>query len=122
LFAPALLKASWNLDIDRLLADSGYDAEPNHRMAREGLGIRSTVIAVNRRGSRKWPRQPYRRQMVRRFHRRKYGNRWHAESVFSRFKRRLGSALRGRTDESRNRESHYKVLTHNLMILAGSSA
>lgn len=34
LFEPALLRASWNLDIDRLLADSGYDAEANHVMAR----------------------------------------------------------------------------------------
>jgi transposase len=121
LFAPAMLKASWNLEIDRLLADSGYDAEPNHRMARQGLGIRSTVIALNRRGSRKWPKQPYRRQMIRRFHRRKYGQRWQAESVFSRLKRRLGSSLRGHSDKSRDRETHLKVLTHNLMILAGSS-
>jgi transposase len=122
LFAPALLSASWHMDIDRLLADSGYDAEANHRMAREGLGIRSTVIALNRRGTRKWPKQHYRRQMIRRFHRRKYGQRWQAESVFSRLKRRLGSALRGLSDESRERETHMKVLTHNLMILAGSAA
>jgi len=122
LFTPAMLAASWNLDVDRLLADGGYDAEPNHRTAREGLGVRSTVIALNRRGARKWPKQPYRRQMARRFHRRKYGQRWQAESVFSRLKRRLGAALRGRSDASRNREMHVKVLTHNLMILAGSTA
>jgi transposase len=117
-----MLQASWNMEIDRLLADSGYDAEPNHRMAREHLGVRSTVIAINRRRTRKWPRQHYRRQMKRRFHRRKYGQRWQAESVFSRIKRRLGSALRGRSDESRNRETRLKVLTHNFMILAGSTA
>jgi hypothetical protein len=29
LFEPALLRASWNLEIDRLLADAGYDSEPN---------------------------------------------------------------------------------------------
>jgi len=121
LFAPAMLRANWNLDIDRLLADSGYDAEANHHMAREHLGIRSTVIALNRRGSRKWPKQRYRRQMIRRFHRRKFGQRWQVESVISRLKRRLGSALRGRNDESRQRESHLKVLTHNFMILAGST-
>jgi len=118
LFAPAVLAASWNLEIDRLLADSAYDAEPNHVTAREHLGVRSTVIAVNRRRTRKWPRQRYRRQMRRRFHRRKYGQRWQAESVFSRIKRRLGSALRGRSDASRQREAHVRVLTHNLMILA----
>ena len=123
LFEPAVLRATWNLDIDRLLADSGYDSERNHRTAREGLGVRSTVIALNpRRWARRWPKQPYRRQMRRRFHRRKYGQRWQAESVISRLKRRLGSALRGHSDDSRARETHLKVFTHNLMILAGSSS
>lgn len=127
-FEPALLKAGWNLEIDRLLADPGYDSEPNHRTAREGLGIRSTVIALNRRGRRRatgrrrrLPAGKYRRQMARRFHRRKYGQRWQVESVISRIKRRLGAALRGRSDEARQRESDLRVFTHNLMILAGAS-
>lgn len=130
-----MLKASWNLEIDRLLADSGYDSEPNHRMAREGLGIRSTVIYLNRRGRRpasqrkysgrrrgrpRMPKGRYRRQMAKRFHRRKYGQRWQVESVISRVKRRLGSALHGRSDTARERESDLRVLTHNLMILAGA--
>jgi len=122
LLEPALVEASWHLDIDRLLGDSGFDSEPNHRLARQGLGIRSTVIKLNPRGSRRWPKTFYRRQMKRRFHRQKYAQRAQAESVFSRLKRRLGSALRGRTDASRQRESHMKVFTHNLMILAGSSS
>lgn len=121
LFEPAVLQASWNLDIDCLLADGGYDSESNHRLAREGVSIRSTVIRLNRRGKRSWPRQRYRRQMARRFPRRRYGQRWQAESVISRLKRRLGSALRARSDEARGRESNVKVFTHNLMILAGSS-
>jgi len=121
-FESAMLRASWNLEIDRLLADSGYDSEADHRMAREHLGIRSTVIKLNpRRWGRRTPKTRYRRQMRRRFHRRKYGQRWQAESVISRLKRRLGAGLRGRSDESRGRESHLKVFTHNLMILAGSS-
>jgi hypothetical protein len=129
LLGPALVRAAWHLDVDRLLADGGYDSEANHRLAREGLGIRSTVINLNRRGKgvgrrpspRKWARTRYRRQMYRRFHRRKYRQRWQAESVISRLKRRLGSALRGRSDEARARESDLRVFTHNLMILAGSS-
>ena len=56
--------------------------------AREDLGVRSTVIPLNRRRQgRRWPKTPYRRQMVRRFrkkprgarHRRVYGQRWQAE-------------------------------------------
>jgi hypothetical protein len=122
LFEPAVLRASWNLEIDRLLGDSGFDSEPNHTTARQGLGIRSTVIKLNPRNrGRRWPKARYRRQMRRRFHRRKYGQRWQAESVISRLKRRLGAALRGRSDESRQRESDLRVFTHNLMILAGSS-
>jgi hypothetical protein len=121
LLRPALLDAAWNLQIDRLLADSGYDSEPNHVLARQHLGVRSTVIKLNPRNrGRRWPKARYRRQMKRRFHCRKYGQRWQAESVISRMKRRLGSALRGRSPAARQRESHLKVLTHNLMILAGS--
>jgi hypothetical protein len=129
LFEPALVDAAWQLDIDRLLADGGYDSEANHRIARRGLGIRSTVINLNRRGKgagrkpspRKWAATRYRRQMYRRFHCRKYRQRWQAESVISRLKRRLGSALRSRGDPARERESDLRVFTHNLMILAGSS-
>jgi hypothetical protein len=130
LFEPAMLRASWNLEIDRVLADAGYDSEPNHRLARQGLGIRSSVIKLNRRGRfraktggrrRLPPKGTYRRQMAKRFHRRKYGQRWQAESVISRIKRRLGAALRGRSDAARQRESDLRIWTHDLMILAGSS-
>jgi hypothetical protein len=129
LFEPALVRAAWNLDTDRLLADAGYDSEPNHDLARRGLGIRSTVIPLNRRGRfstltggrRRLPVGRYRRQMARNFHRRIYVQRWQVESVISRIKRRLGSALRGRSDPARGRESDLRVFTHNLMILAGSS-
>lgn len=128
LFEPAMLRACWNLDIDRLLADSGYDSEPNHRMAREHLGIRSTVISLNRCGRRRHklgrrplPKGRYRRQMACHFQRRKYGQRWQVESIISRIKRRLGAVLRGRSDAARQRESDLRVWTHNLMILAGST-
>jgi hypothetical protein len=114
---------------DRLLADAAYDAEDNHAAARDVFAVRSTVIPLNRRGhGRRWPRTKYRRQMVRRFrqkpkgsrHRRVYGQRWQAESVFSRNKRLLGAALRGCSDESRERECLLRVLTHNLMLLAAT--
>jgi DDE family transposase len=113
---------------DRLLADAAYDAEAHHETARF-FGIRSAVISLNRRGAgRRWPRTKYRRQMVRRFrkkprgsrHRRVYGQRWQAESVFSRNKRLLGAALRGCSDEARERECLLRVLTHNLMLLAAA--
>lgn len=118
-FGPVTRQAARHLGtIDRLLGDAGYDAEHNHRLARERLKIRNTVIALNRRGTgRKWPKTRYRRQMKRCFHRRKYRQRWQIESVNSRIKRRLGSALSGRSNKSRRTESLLRALTHNLTIL-----
>jgi transposase len=123
--AQASLRVAW----DRVLADAAFDSEDNHRRCREVLGVRSTVIPLNRRNrGRKWPRTRYRRQMVRRFrkrprgsrHKRVYGQRWQAESAFSRHKRLLGAALRGKSDASRERECYLRVLTHDLMLLAAT--
>jgi hypothetical protein len=126
---PAMAQASLAVTWDRMLADAAFDAEEHHRYCREELGVRSTVIPLNRRGQgRKRPKSRYRRQMVRRFrkkprrsrYRRVYGQRWQAESAFSRHKRRLGSSLGGRSDVSRERECRLRVLTHDLMLLAAT--
>jgi hypothetical protein len=118
-FTPAMREASSRLRFDRLLADSGYDGEHNHVLAREELGVRSTVIKLNPRNTgRRWPKTKYRRQMKRRFHKRKYGQRWQAESAISRNKRRLGSALRSRTGVAQENEMHLRVFTHDVMVLA----
>ena len=124
-----MAQASLAVGYDRVLADAAFDSEASHRYCREELGVRSTVIPLNRRGrGRKWPRTRYRRQMVKRFrkrprgsrYRRVYGQRWQAESAFSRHKRLLDSALRGRSDAARERECYLRVLTHNLMLLAAA--
>jgi Transposase DDE domain len=121
----ASLAVTW----DRLLAGAAFDSEENHRLCREDLGVRSTVIPLNRRNrGRKWPKARYRRQMRRRFrkkprgsrYKRVYGQRWQAERAFSRHKRLLDSALRGRSDESRERECYLRVLTQSLMLLAAT--
>jgi hypothetical protein len=128
-FRPAMAQASLVVTWDRVSADAAFDAEEHHRYARKDLGVRSCVIPLNRRGQgRKWPKTKFRRQMVKRFrkkprgsrHKRVYGQRWQAESAFSRHKRRLGSSLGGRSDASRERECHLRVLTHNLMLLAAT--
>jgi Transposase DDE domain len=127
LFTDVIDEAARHARWDRVLADAAHDAEHNHRLCREGWRIRSTVIPLNRRGhGRKWPKTRYRRQMVKRFrkkrrgarHRRVYGQRWQVESAISRHKRLLGSALRSRSDGARERECYLRVLTHNLMLLA----
>lgn len=128
-FRPAAKAAAGHGPIDTLLADGAFDAEHNHAYAREHLGIRATVIPLNRRNSgRKWPKTRYRRQMVRRFrkkprgsrHRRVFGQRWQIESVFSRNKRLMGVALRARRWPNQKREVLMRVLTHNLMLLAAA--
>ena len=121
-FPDAIRQAATHLHPDRVLGDKGYDGEHNHRLCREELGIRSTIIPINKRNrGRKWPKTKYRRQMRRRFFKRKYGQRWQVESVFSRHKRRLGSALTTRSETTRRNEILFRVLTHNLMILRRTS-
>lgn len=119
--APAMQQAAALLPVDLVLADAGYDGEHNHRLCRlcrEVLGVRETVIKLNRRrGGRRWPTAPYRRAMRRRFPTALSHQRWHAERVFSRHKRRLGAALTARRPESQQREIILRVLTHNLMLL-----
>jgi len=118
LLAPVLRGACRRLNIDRLLADAGYDAESNHVYARTQLGIRSTVICLNRRGGRRWAKTKYRRQMYRRFPKLKYRQRAQIESTIARFKRRLTSSLRGRSRPTQATEVHLRVLTHDLLLLA----
>ena len=108
--------------IDTALGDAGYDAEHNHRLCREDLDVRQTVIPLNRRNTgRRWPKSPYRRAVRHRFPKATYNQRWHAESGFSQHKRRLGSALTARGDAAQRRELVLRVLTHNLMLVAAAS-
>lgn len=114
----AVGQAVENLAIDRLLADAGYDAEANHKLCREELGIASTVIPVNDRHRKTGQTTGrYRRQMKKGFPKHEFGQRWQVESVVSRMKRRLGNALRARDEQARAAESLFRVLTYNLMIL-----
>jgi hypothetical protein len=111
-----------------VLADAAFDSESHHEYARKELGIRSSVIPINSRGYTVEPSGKYRHQMVRRFgpkpegsrSKRVFGQRWQAESAFSRHKRRLGSVLGGKSDESRERECRLRVLTHDIMLLAAT--
>src|SRR5262245_11821039 len=128
-FTPAVRAAARRCRLDTLLGDAGYDAEHNHALGRQRLGIRATVIPLNRRNTgRKWPKTRYRRQMVRRFrrkprgarHRRVHGQRCELESGFSLSKRRLGSALRARLWVNQKREVILRVVTHNLLLLAAA--
>jgi transposase len=122
---PAVRDAAGRHPIDTVLADAGYDSEANHTAPRQ-FGVRATVIALNWRGSRTWPKTRFRRQMVGRFRKkpagsrskRVYGQRWQVESGFSRNKRLLGSAVRATTWVNQKKELLLRVIVHNLMLLA----
>jgi transposase len=121
-FVPAVTQAVANHPIRRLLGDKAYDAEHFHRLCREALGIRSTVFPARPvpHGKRRWPLTKYRRQMRRKHNRRGYGQRWQAESAFSRHKRLLGAALRARLWATQQWELLLRALTHNIMLLAAA--
>jgi hypothetical protein len=115
---PVVAQAAALLRLHTVVADAGFDGEANHVFCRETLRLPRTLIRLNkRRTRRRWPRTRYRRAMRRRFAWRVYHRRQQAESVFSRDKRRLGSALTARLPQHQDEEQILRVLTHNLMIL-----
>jgi hypothetical protein len=117
-FAPALRQATALVTLSTVLADAGHDAEHNHRLCCDELGIERSIIALNPRNTgRRWPKTPDRRTLHKHFPQALYHQRWHIESGFSQHKRRLGSALRARGHQAQQRELILRVLTHNLMIL-----
>jgi hypothetical protein len=123
-----LLSGAWRRAPNRrftVVADGGYDAQHNHDLARHGLGLRSIIPATIGRTPasddriRTRCRRRMRRLLATRQSRRRcgYTQRWQSETVNSMMKRNLGSALRGKSCPSRERDLRLKVLTHNLMIL-----
>jgi hypothetical protein len=120
LFAEAVGEAYKQVQFKRILADGGYDSEANHRLSREVFGM-ETMIKLNYRGFDIEPKGEQRRKTKEKFDKKIYNNRWQIESVFSRNKRLLGSALRNRSEASRERECLLRALTHNLMILRRAS-
>jgi hypothetical protein len=126
-FEPLLFQA-WRRVPNRrftVVADGGYDAEHNHILARQDMGLRSIMPATigrtpasDARIRKRWRRQMRRLLRTKRSRRRcGYTQRWQVETVNSMMKRNLGSALRGKTNRSRRRDLMLKVLVHDLMIL-----
>jgi hypothetical protein len=117
-FGRALSQAVGRARIATLLADADFDAEWVHRVVRSH-GIRTIIPPERGRPTDKPPTGRWRRVMKRRLrrYRSKYGQRWQAETVNSMIKRRIGSALRARREESQHREIILRSITHNVMIV-----
>lgn len=118
-FPAATRQAARLARVGRVLGDAAYDAEHNHALCRDRLGIPESVFRLNPRNTgRRWPQTPYRRAMKRGFPKATYNQRWQAESAISRHKRLLAPFLRSRSRPAQKVESQLRVLTHNLMLLA----
>lgn len=125
-FEPVLFDAWSRVPQRRLTAvlDAGYDSETAHVLARGDMGVRS-IIPPNIGRPRKdggapggrW-RRAMKRLLATKASRRRcgYSQRWQSETVNSMMKRNLGSALTGKTAESRQRDLRLKTITHDLMV------
>ena len=121
-FVPLIKSARERAPLAVALADAGFDSEPNHRYAREALGVRTLIPATSGRPGAKPPTGKYRRLMRRHFRNPKrkapYGQRWQCETVNSMIKRNLGAACRAKTATGRKKDLRLRAITHNLMIIA----
>lgn len=116
-FPPVVSDAAQRFDMDTLFADAGYDSEGFHALGRLELGIRQTVFPINPRRVPRRPKTRYRRLMYDRFPKRRFGQRWQVESVFSQLKRLLEAHLRSHSEAGRFAELYIRILTFNMMIL-----
>lgn len=121
-FAPLLRAACRRARVRTAVADSGYDAEDNHRLARGQLGVRSVIPARIGRPSPKPPVGYWRRHMRRRFarkaDRRLYAQRAQVETIHSMLKRNLGDCLRSRLPKRRRGEMVFRDVVHNITLTA----
>ena len=117
-FVPLLDATLEAMRPQRVVADAGYDSEANHRYARQRRGVRSFMPATIGRPTDKPPTGRHRRRMRARLNKDYggYGQRWQIETVFSMMKRRLATAVQGRSYGSQCRELWLLAITHNLMI------
>jgi hypothetical protein len=117
----AIREAKRRQGIDTLLADAGYDAEWAHEFVRGELRIVLITPPKIGRPTMNPPTGHFRKRMWHYFRRpperRRYGQRWQAETVFSMIKRRLGETLSARRRSRQDRAIMLKAITHNLMIL-----
>jgi hypothetical protein len=116
-FGSLVSEAQTTMNLQQIVADAGYDSEGNHRLAREGYGIRTIIPAKHGRPTEKPASGRYRNLMQRRFDFSAYRERAQVETVMSMIKRRQGNYVGGRTYHSRCRDLRLLVLVHNIMIL-----
>src|SRR6185437_7263205 len=116
---PLFVDRVTGVDVQRLVADAGFDSASNHRFLRERYGVATTIPPRHGRppkDPRTKPADYWRRRMKTHFNKKAYRNRAQVETVFSMIKRNLGASLAGRSYQSRRRDMLLRVLTHNIML------
>ena len=116
-FRPLVADALKRVRLSRMVADAGYDSEPNHQFARDSHGVRTIIPPKHGRPTDKPATGRYRRLMQTRFDRPNYRKRVQVETVMSMIKRRQGSYVKGRSYWSQCRDLRLMALSHNIMIL-----
>jgi hypothetical protein len=121
---PLTAKAAEVMPYQQLIADAGYDSEPNHRFCREELGVDSLIPAKKRRSATVVATTPYRQEMVRRLgkpgdpdDRTAYRQRWKVETVMSVVKRRCGGALTARLEPTQQAQALLRGIAYNVQRL-----
>lgn len=103
-----------------VLADAGYDAHENHRIARQELGVRTLIKTGVGRPGRRPPRSKYRRRMKRQLagsqRGRRYAQRAQVETANSMTKRNLGDHLRCISGKRRLQEMAFRAVVHDIML------
>jgi hypothetical protein len=119
-FIPLLFDAWRRAPVKTVVADAGYDSEPNHRSARLDMNVRSVIAVGIGRPSDKAPSGYYRRLMKKRSKTqadaKTYGQRAQSETINSMLKRNFGDTLRSITPKRRKQELLLRAVVHNLML------
>jgi hypothetical protein len=118
-FVPLLKATLRQVRLDAVVADAGFDSEPNHQYARDVQGVRSFMPATIGRPTTKPPTGRYRRRMKQRLnkHYGRYGQRWQVECTNSMIKRRLTTTVQARSYWAQCRELLLIVLTYQCMLV-----
>ena len=112
-FNQTLSQLPTDIEVQKLLADAGYDCEAAHVFAREQMGIVTVIPATASKGT---PHKFYRRMMTFEFDNTAYRKRWQVETVFSMIKRNLGYTIHAKLEHNQHSEMLLLALTHNILI------
>ena len=108
---PLMNQMARNVILEQMLADAGYDSEPNHVLLRDKFSIDSVIPATHGR-----PTDKYRYLMQTDFNEEDYGQRWQSETVMFMLKHHQGASLTARKSDTQHRELGLMALVHNIMI------